>query len=57
MGTGQIKDDAPVLDAWIDNMATIARDVSLLKREDVLSQVVRADSREVDLVLEPDWTP
>ena len=40
---------------WIDNMATIARDVSLLRdREDVLSQVVRADSREVDLVLEPD---
>ena len=55
VGTGQIKDDAPVLDAWIDNMATIARDVSLLRdREDVLSQVVRADSREVDLVLEPD---
>ena len=54
VGTGQIKDDAPVLEAWLDSMATIVRDLSLLRdRAEVPSQVIRADSREADSALEP----
>ena len=53
VGTGKIKDDAPVLDAWIDNMAAIVRDVGRLKdRAGVPSRVIRADSREADSVME-----
>ena len=53
VGTGKIKEDAPVLDAWLDNMATIVRDVGRLKdRAGVPSRVIRADSREADSVLE-----
>ena len=55
VGAGQIKDDAPVLEAWIEGMAAIIRDIGLLRdRADVPSHVVRADSREAGLVLEPE---
>ena len=54
VGIGRIKDDAPVIDAWLDCMRTIVRDVGLNKeRAGVPVQVLKADSREVGQILEP----
>ena len=54
VGVGQIKDDAPVLDAWLDRIRAIAHDISLVgDRAHVLAQVLKADSRETDRVVEP----
>ena len=54
VGVGRIKDDAPVLDAWLDRVHAIARDISLVgDRAHVLARVLKADARETDRVIEP----
>ena len=54
VGVGHIKEDAPVLDAWLDCMHTIIQDIRLVKDKDrVSARVLKADSREIDRVLEP----
>ena len=54
VGVGHVKDDAPVLDAWLDCIRAIIRDISQVTgRGDVTARVLRADSRESDLVLKP----
>ena len=54
VGVGQIKDDAPVLDAWLDRIRAIAHDIrSVGDRAHVPAQVLKADSRETDRVVEP----
>ena len=54
VGLGRIKQDAPVVHLWLDGMADICNDVSLVHdRRSILSQVFRADSREINRVIEP----
>ena len=54
MGVGQIKDDAPVLDAWLNCMGAIIQDIRLVQDSaHIPARVLKADSREVDRVLEP----
>ncbi len=54
VGVGKFKEDAPVLEAWLDCMSAMARDVSLARdRAHVPARVLRADSRKVDGVIEP----
>ncbi len=54
VGVGHIKEDAPVLDAWLDCMHTIIQDIRLVRdRDSVSARVIEADSREADRVLEP----
>ena len=54
VGVGRVKDDAPVLDAWLDCIRSIARDVRLVNgRNGVPAHVFKADSRGIDSVLEP----
>ena len=55
VGVGKIKEDAPVLDAWMEGMGAISRDVSGVRdRAHVQAEVINADSRRTDLVLEPE---
>ena len=54
VGVGQIKDDAPVLDAWLNCMGAIIQDIRLVQDSaHIPARVLKADSREVDQVLEP----
>ena len=54
VGIGHIRDDAPVLDAWLECMRAIIQDISLVQdRVHVPAQVIKADSREIDRVLQP----
>ena len=54
VGLGRIKDDAPVVEAWLDGMREIAHDVRLLRgKSHVPAQVLNADSREAGRVLKP----
>lgn len=54
VGVGQIKDDAPVVDAWLEDVRAIARDLmTMADRTGAPAQVLDADSRSVDQVLEP----
>lgn len=54
VGVGRIKDDAPVLDAWRECIQAIVRDIRLFQdNSHIPAQVFKADSREVDQVLEP----
>lgn len=54
VGVGHIRDNAPVLDAWRECMQAIIRDIRLVQdTAHVPAQVIKADSREVDQVLEP----
>ena len=54
VGVGHVKDDAPVLDAWLDCIRSINRDVSLVGgRGPAPAQVFKADSREAGRILEP----
>ena len=53
VGLGRVKDDAPVLDAWLNCIRSMTRDVSLISDGGGASaQVFKADSREADRVLE-----
>ena len=54
VGLGRIRDDAPVAHVWLDGMRDVAADINTVRdRADVPAQVVKADSREIDKVLEP----
>ena len=54
VGVGRIKDDAPVVESWLDGVRVIAEDISLARnRADVSSKLIKADSREAHHVLSP----
>ena len=54
VGVGHVKDDAPVLNAWLDCIRSIIRDISLVRDcGHAPVRVLKADSRESDLILEP----
>ena len=54
VGLGRIKDDAPVVEAWLDGMSTIVHDIGLVREQSqVPTQVLQADSREAGRALEP----
>ena len=54
VGLGRIKDDAPVVEAWLDCMREIGHDISLVRdHAHTPAQVHKADSREVDRALSP----
>ena len=54
VGLGRIKDDAPVVEAWLEGVREIVRDVRHLSGQShVPAQVLKADSREAGRVLEP----
>ena len=54
VGVGQIKDDAPVLYAWLECIRTMASDIRLVKDQTAVpAEVIKADARKVDRVLEP----
>ena len=54
VGLGRIKDDAPVVEAWLEGVREIVHDVGLLSGQShVPAQVLKADSREAGRVLEP----
>ena len=54
VGLGRIKDDAPVVEAWLGCMREIAHDIGLMgERANVPAQVLKADSREADQTLSP----
>ena len=54
VGLGRVKDDAPVVEAWLDGTSTIVHDIGLVREQaHVPAQVFQADSREAGRVLEP----
>ena len=54
VGVGRIKHDAPAVDAWLDCMDTIARDIDSVKDlSDVSAYALRADSGELSRSLKP----
>ncbi len=54
VGIGRIKHDAPAVDAWLDCMDTVVRDIDSVKAlSDVPAHAVRADSRRTEQVLGP----
>ena len=54
VGLGRIKDDAPVVEAWLDGMSAIVHDVGIVRERALVPvQVHKADSREADRVLKP----
>ena len=54
VGLGRIKDDAPVVEAWLDGMGAIVHDIGIVREQALVpAQVHKADSREADRVLKP----
>ncbi len=54
VGLGRIKDDAPVVEAWLDGMSAIVHDIGLVRDQALVpAQVHKADSREAGRVLKP----
>ena len=54
VGLGRIRDDAPVVEAWLGCMREIAHDIGLMgERANVPAQVLKADSRDADRTLSP----
>ena len=54
VGIGRIRENAPVLDAWLDCMRSMGQDIRTVeKHRDVPAKALKADSRSVDQVLEP----
>ena len=54
VGTGKVKDDAPVFDTWLNQVRSMVSDIGLVgDRADVASRVIKADSRQIDQILEP----
>ena len=54
VGVGKVKEDAPVFDAWLDRIRSMASDIGLVRdRIDVTAQVIKGDSRKIDRILEP----
>ena len=54
VGLGRIKEDAPVVDVWLDGVRAMAKDINLARdRDHILTRVVKGDSRETHRVLSP----
>ena len=54
VGVGRMKDDAPVFDAWLDRVRSMASNIGLVgDRADVTARVIKADSRQIGQILEP----
>lgn len=54
VGVGQLKDDAPVVDAWLETVRGIAKDLLTVgDRAGAPARVLDADSRSMNQVLEP----
>ena len=54
VGIGEIKQDAPVVDLWLDAMRAIAGDIHLVADQaDAPAKVIKGDSRQIDQILEP----
>ena len=54
VGVGRIKEDAPVVESWLEGVREIVHDVELLRSQShVSAKVLKADSREAGRVLEP----
>ena len=54
VGVGKVREDAPVFDAWLDRVRSMVRDIGLIgDRADITAQVIKADSRQIDRLLEP----
>ena len=55
VGIGKIKYDVPVLDVWLDAMQVIVEDLRVIRAKPyVHASVVKADSRESHLVIQPE---
>ena len=54
VGVGQIQDDAPVVEAWLDCMRTMARDLGSVRgRASVTARVIKDDARRAGDILAP----
>lgn len=54
VGVGPAKDDAPVVEAWLNNVRAISDDLRLLRSQaDVTSKIHHADSRQMVNILAP----
>ena len=54
VGVGKLKDDAPVVDSWLDHMRTIIADlIQTRNRAEVPANVHRGDARRADHILQP----
>ena len=53
VGVGKIKQDAPVVSAWLRRLTKIAADLNDLADYDTISEVHCGDAREIDQILEP----
>ena len=54
VGVGRIRGDAPVVEAWLAGMKTIAHDLTQYRhRSTVASQVVKSDARQANKALAP----
>ncbi len=54
VGVGQIKDNAPVLDAWFDCLQEIVSDIAVVKSQAAVpAHVIKADARKVDQIVGP----
>jgi hypothetical protein len=55
VGIGQIKKDAPVIEAWSEGIRAMARDLcSVAAMDQVRSEAIEADARQADQVLTPE---
>lgn len=54
VGVGQLKEDAPVIEAWLQEVSTIAEDLRHVQGlKAVPSQIYAADARQIQTVLSP----
>jgi hypothetical protein len=54
VGVGILKDDAPVIDAWMAEIRSMAEDLAMLReKEGTFANVIHADSREILHILPP----
>ena len=54
VGVGRIKDDAPVVESWLDGVRLMAEDISVAGNlAHVSAKLIKADSREAHHVLSP----
>ncbi len=55
VGVGRIKDDAPVVESWLDGVRVMAEDINVARNlAHGSAKLIKADSREADQVLSPD---
>ena len=54
VGVGRIKDDAPVVNSWLDGVRVMAEDINVARNlAHVSAKLIKADSREAHHVLSP----